>query len=132
LLRSLEMISVVNQEVFAEWRGEYLNLSDRKYQEAGENCIMRGFITFTLHWWGKGDQIKERWGGRDMWKMRNSYRSFTGQLIGNKKTTIHLWCGLDSNSVHPLYESRVVDSFIDRSCQIEKSVAKKWIDDKAS
>jgi hypothetical protein len=34
-----------------------LNLRGRKWQEAGEDCIMRSFITCTLQFYG--DQIKE-------------------------------------------------------------------------
>jgi hypothetical protein len=30
-------------------QGEYLDLTDRKWQEAGEDCIMRSFITYMLH-----------------------------------------------------------------------------------
>jgi hypothetical protein len=29
--------------------GERLDLRGRKWREAGEDCIMRGFITYTLH-----------------------------------------------------------------------------------
>jgi hypothetical protein len=28
---------------------EYLDLRVRKWREAGENCIMRSFVTYTLH-----------------------------------------------------------------------------------
>jgi len=33
-----------------------LELRGRKWQEAGEDCIMRSFMTCTLH---QGDQIKD-------------------------------------------------------------------------
>jgi len=29
--------------------GEYLDLRGRKWREAGEDCIMRGFVFCTLH-----------------------------------------------------------------------------------
>jgi hypothetical protein len=37
---------------------EYLDLRSRKWQEAGEDCIMRSFITYTLHQIFQGNQIK--------------------------------------------------------------------------
>jgi hypothetical protein len=30
-------------------QGEYLDPAKRKYQENGENCIMKSFITCTIH-----------------------------------------------------------------------------------
>jgi len=39
--------------------GESLDLRGRKWQEAGEDCIMRSFITFMLHQTLLGDQVKE-------------------------------------------------------------------------
>jgi hypothetical protein len=30
-------------------KGEYLDLRGRKWQEAGEDCIMRSFITFAIY-----------------------------------------------------------------------------------
>jgi hypothetical protein len=56
-----------------------LDLGERKWQEAGEDCIMRSFITCTLH------QILRvmksmmiRWAGHvtRMREMRNPYRIF--------------------------------------------------------
>jgi hypothetical protein len=31
-----------------EWRGKYLDLSEKKQEEAGENCVF-GFINCTPH-----------------------------------------------------------------------------------
>jgi hypothetical protein len=42
-----------------------LDLSGRKWQEAGEDCIMKSFIICMLHKYYSGDQIKEdKIGGR--------------------------------------------------------------------
>jgi hypothetical protein len=60
--------------------GEYLDLRGRKWREAGEDYIMRNFITCTLH------QILLGWssqGGQNRWvryvarlvKMRNAYKT---------------------------------------------------------
>jgi hypothetical protein len=67
-----------------EWRREYLDLRERKWQEAGEECIMRSFITCTLH------QILLGWSDQGRWhatehtahikEMRNAYKTLVGKL----------------------------------------------------
>jgi len=39
--------------------GENMDLRRRKWQEVGEDCIMRSFITCTVHMNCLGDQIKK-------------------------------------------------------------------------
>jgi hypothetical protein len=70
-----------------DW-GEYLDLSGRKWQEVGEGCIMRSFITCMLH------QIlleviksrKMRWAGYVgcMGDMRNAYNILVGKPQGKR------------------------------------------------
>jgi len=61
--------------------GKYLDLRGQKWQEAGDNYIMRSFITCMLH------QIKEDERSRNvacMGKMRNSYRILVGDPEGKR------------------------------------------------
>jgi len=39
-----------------------LDLRGKKWQEAGEDCIMRSFITFALHKCYQGDKAKDEMG----------------------------------------------------------------------
>jgi hypothetical protein len=51
---------------------EYLGVRKKKWQEAGENCVMRSFIIWTFH----GDDIKgKRWTERvaRVGEMRNAF-----------------------------------------------------------
>jgi len=66
---------------FKKWRwGEYLDLRSRKWREAGEDCIMRSFVTCTHQI--LCDKIKGmRWAGHvaRMGNMRNAYKMLVGK-----------------------------------------------------
>jgi len=66
-----------------------LDLRGRKWQEAAEDCIMRSFITCTLHIYYLDDQVKEdalggTWNtrGRNEKSIQNFGRYFKVFLLG--------------------------------------------------
>jgi hypothetical protein len=66
---------VCNSGITEYW-GEYMHLRGRKWRETGEDCIMRSFITCTLHQvlWGWQEQgVCDGW---HTWDMRNAYKIF--------------------------------------------------------
>jgi hypothetical protein len=62
-----------------------LTLRDRKWWEAGEGCIMRSCITFTLHKILLG-LSRMRWVGQVVWmgEMRNTHRVLVGKPEGKR------------------------------------------------
>jgi len=64
-----------------------LDLRERKWQEAGEDFIMRSFITCTLHKVLSGDQTKVDALSQHlacMVEMRNAYRILVGKPVGKR------------------------------------------------
>ena len=68
--------------------GSCLGLRGRKWQETGENCVMRSFMICTTHQILFGWCNREEWDGLDMWNVwdRRCIQGFGGKTR-MKKTT---------------------------------------------
>jgi hypothetical protein len=63
---------------------EYLDLRGRKWREAGEDCIMRSFITCTPQHIYKGDEMKENGMGRAC-RTHESVEKSIKKLVGRSE-----------------------------------------------
>jgi hypothetical protein len=69
--------------------GEYLDLRGMKWQEVGENCIMRSCMVCTLHPVLLGWSRQGGWDGRGMWRAWGRWGVHTAFRLGGLKEGDH-------------------------------------------